>query len=254
VGTVTIPEAASTQDIGVFIRGSKTDVRGTAEFADFTLSSSKQTLSQIDTTANGDASFSESGGNYILEGSGVDVWTTDDDYAAVYEADVSGDIVASVTVESQDNTHQWAKAGLMIANDITAPGSSAGDLVLATTPENGYALQWDSDGDGYVDASQNTGSTTYPAELRVTKSGTEFTGEYSTDGGSTWTTVGSVTVPEANSTQDIGVFLRGSNTDVRGTAEFGGFSVNASLSTPTPTPSEFGEQKYGEYGYGGYPP
>jgi hypothetical protein len=113
----------------------------------------------------------------------------------------------------------------MIANDITAPGSSAGDLILATTPGNGYALQWDSDGDGYVDTSQHGGSTTYPARLRLTKSGTAFTGEYSTDGGSTWTTVGTVTVPDATSTQDVGVFLRGSKTDIRGTAEFSGFET-----------------------------
>ncbi|MEF8892411.1 MAG: hypothetical protein V5A31_14020, partial [Haloferacaceae archaeon] len=85
--------------------------------------------------------------------------------------------------------------------------------------------QWDDDGDGYVDTSKHEGSVSYPADLRLTKSGTEFTGAYSTDGGSTWTTVGSVTIPEANSTQDIGVFLRGSKTDVRGTAEFGGFQI-----------------------------
>jgi subtilisin len=225
VGTVTIPAAVSTQDVGVFLRGSDTDVRGTAEFVDFTISSSEPALPQIDTTQAGDASFSGSGGAYTLEGSGVDIWTDHDDYAAVYEPDVSGDVVAEVTVERQANTHPWAKAGLMIANDITAPGSSAGDLILATTPGNGYALQWDSDGDGYVDTSQHGGSTTYPARLRLTKSGTAFTGEYSTDGGSTWTTVGTVTVPDATSTQDVGVFLRGSKTDIRGTAEFSGFET-----------------------------
>ena len=188
-------------------------------------STSRLDLPTVDTTRAGDASFSGSSGDYTLEGSGVDVWTDHDDYAAVYEDDVSGDVVARVTVERQANTHPWAKAGLLVANDITAPGSSKGDLILATTPENGYALQWDDDGDGYVDTSKHEGSVSYPATLRLTKSGTEFTGAYSTDGGSTWTTVGSVTIPEANSTQDIGVFLRGSKTDVRGTAEFGGFQI-----------------------------
>ncbi|WP_380677643.1 S8 family serine peptidase [Salinigranum sp. GCM10025319] len=232
IATVTIPEARSTQDVGLFVRGSRTDENGQAEFTGFDVAASSPSpsidLPTADTTANGDASFSGSGGDYTIAGSGVDVWKRDDDYAAVYHDDVSGDVVASVTVESQENTHQWAKAGLMIANDITAPGSSAGDLLLATTPENGYALQWDSDGDGYVDTSEHTGNVSYPAELRVTKSGTEFTGEYSTDGGSSWTTIATVTIPEARSTQDVGLFVRGSRTDENGQAEFTGFDVAAS--------------------------
>ncbi|RMB23561.1 DUF1349 domain-containing protein, partial [Haloplanus aerogenes] len=102
-----------------------------------------------------------------------------------------------------------------------------GDLILATTPENGYALQWDNDGDGFIESSTNIDSTMYPAELRLTKSGSEFTGEYSIDGGATWTTVDTVSIPDAQATQDVGVFVRGSySTDTKGTVEFSGFDLS----------------------------
>ena len=56
----------------------------------------------------------------------------------------------------------WAKAGIVVANDITADGSSKGDLILAATPENGYALQWDDDGDGFIESSTNSQNVAIP--------------------------------------------------------------------------------------------
>jgi hypothetical protein len=227
VDTVSISDAQTTQDLGVFIRGSdSTDTKGTVEFSGFNASAQSLDRPTVDTTAAGDASFSGSSGDYTIEAGGIDIWASDDDYAAVYEDDVSGDVVAQVTVRSQEDTWPWAKAGIMVANDMTAGGTSKGDLIFVTSPDRGYALQWDSDSDGFIDSSTNVDSVTYPAELRVTKSGSEFTGEYSSDGGSTWTTVDTVTISDAQTTQDIGVAIRGSNsTDTKGTVEFQNFDI-----------------------------
>lgn len=93
----------------------------------------------------------------------------------------------------------------MFANHAMDAGGSASDLILAVTSEEGFPMQWDSNGDGYVDSDTTIGSSAYPSDLRVMKTGTdptgeyEFTGEYSTDGGSTWTTIGTVSIPQANS-------------------------------------------------------
>jgi hypothetical protein len=225
---VQIPAASETQDVGVFCTSHEEGTTGTAEFAGFETTAPSTGLPTVDTTDAGDATFSGSGGDYTIEAAGADVWQNRksfDEYGAVYEADVAGDVVASVTVERQEHTHEWAKAGLMVADDVTAAGSSTGDLVLAVTPANGYVLQWDDDGDGYVETGSKAGSTTYPAALRVTKSGTEFTGEYSTDGGSTWTAVDTVQIPAASETQDVGVFCTSHEEGTTGTAEFTGFET-----------------------------
>ena len=47
-------------------------------------------------------------------------------------------------------TGGWARAGLIVRNDLSADGGgSAGYVNLAVTPSNGCALCWDADGDGH---------------------------------------------------------------------------------------------------------
>jgi hypothetical protein len=176
-------------------------------------------------TTGVDAFFDVDDGEYTIEAAGADIWTGDDEYGAIY-GNTSGDFVANVTVESQEDTHQWAKSGLMAANDMTAGASSAGDVIVVTTPGNGFSMQWDSNGDGYVDTSTTVDSVSYPAKLSLEKSGTTYTGYYSTDGGSTWTEIDSVTIPEAQTSQDIGMAVTSHDAGDRSTVEFSGFDVD----------------------------
>jgi hypothetical protein len=67
-------------------------------------------------------------------------------------------------------------------------------------------MQWDSDGDGYLDTQTVAGSTTYPCTLKLERSGTTFTGYYSTDEGDTFAKIDSVDIAEANDVQDVGLF------------------------------------------------
>jgi signal transduction histidine kinase len=60
--------------------------------------------------------------------------------------------MATVRVDSQENTDQWAKTGVMVRNDMTQPNTSLGYAIMSITPQNGYAFQWDSDGNGELDA------------------------------------------------------------------------------------------------------
>jgi hypothetical protein len=226
IDSTTVHDTAHTQDVGVFTTSHNETTACTAEFANFSFDTPSSEFATVDTTTAGNATFSETDGGYTINAAGDDVWRSVDQYGARYRADVSGDVVARTTIESQENTHQWAKAGLMIANDISAAGSSAGDVIVAVTPGNGFAIQSDSDGNGFMDGNTNAGTTTYPCDLRLTKSGSEVTGEYSTDGGSTWTTIGTVSVPDANTDQDIGQFTTSHNGGTRGKASFSGFTLS----------------------------
>src|SRR5262249_59308787 len=91
--------------------------------------------------------------------------------------------VLTVKVVSQDATNANARAGLMLRDDVTEPGRAPGYVVLAVKPQNGFLLLWDADGNGYVEsvARADTGTTPYPAWLRLERNGPTATGSYSTD-------------------------------------------------------------------------
>ncbi|MDH6623000.1 hypothetical protein M2271_000787 [Streptomyces sp. LBL] len=173
-----------------------------------------------------DAVFGRSGDAIAIEGAGADLWGGTNEFGTVYRpAAFTASSTATVQVTSQDTTGGWARAGLMVRNDLSENGS-AGYVNLAVTPSNGCALSWDSDGNGQFDAIELTGSLSAPVHLRLTRSGDTYTGECSRDG-VTWTKVGTATPGGVAGTQDIGVFMTAANgwTDTRGIAGFEGFSV-----------------------------
>jgi len=70
--------------------------------------------------------------------------------------------VTTVKIDSQSDTDVWAKAGIMVRNDITKAQHVPGYLALVADPGNGYLLDWDSDGDGLLDSQDSAGIATYP--------------------------------------------------------------------------------------------
>ncbi len=173
------------------------------------------------------AHFGQSGDRLGIAADGADVWTGDDAYGAVHLPGALGpSSTATVRVDAQQPTSDWAKSGLMVRDDITAAGRSAGYLILAVTPRHGIALQWDSDGDGRLDSSTTTGDATaaFPVWLRLVRDGSHYTGAYSTDG-SAWRTVGGVTLAAAAPTQDAGVFTTSHSAGTTGESDFGALTV-----------------------------
>ncbi|GAB2714486.1 NEW3 domain-containing protein [Kitasatospora kifunensis] len=175
------------------------------------------------------AVFGEQGDALAIDGAGADLWGSTDQYGAIYQPGAEHDGSTTVVkVTAQADTSDWAKSGIMVRDDLTQPGASAGYVILAEAPGKGYVLQWDSTGTGQLDsnsapANQGTGTAAYPSWLKLVRSGSVFTGYYSTDG-STWTQVGSATVPGVHPTQDVGVFTSSHSEGTSGEADFSGFS------------------------------
>jgi hypothetical protein len=178
--------------------------------------------------------FGESGGGYAISNAGQDAWGANgelyDDYGTIYSPQ-GADSSAVITVEitHQDNTSGWAKAGLVIRDDLTSPASSAGYAVLALTPGNGVTFQWDGSNQGYLNKNTQAGyGTSAPVWLRLVRNGAQVTGEYSTDG-NTWSTVGTATLTGSASAEDAGMFATAHDVDgtagAYGQADFTGFSI-----------------------------
>ncbi|SOD83558.1 alpha-N-acetylglucosaminidase [Streptomyces sp. 1222.2] len=179
-------------------------------------------------TANfNDAVFGQAGAALAIEGAGADLWAGTNQFGSIHRAGAFGTAsTATVKVVSQDSTGGWARAGLIVRNDLSTDGSP-GYVNLAVTPSNGCVLSWDSGQDGTFDSIRLAGSFAAPVFLRLTRAGSAYTGEASTDG-TTWTTVGTATPGGAADTQDVGVFMTAANgwTSTRGIAEFQDFTVS----------------------------
>ncbi|WP_262700767.1 MULTISPECIES: alpha-N-acetylglucosaminidase TIM-barrel domain-containing protein [Streptomyces] len=180
------------------------------------------------TASSNDAVFGQSGDELAIEGAGADLWGGTNEFGTIHRvAAFRPASVVRVRVTSQDSTGGWARAGLVVRNDLSSNGDgSAGYVNLAVTPSNGCALSWDSDGNGRLDSIELAGSLTAPVHLRLTRSGDAYIGECSGDGVS-WTTVGTAIPGGGADAQDIGVFMTAANgwTGTRGIAAFQGFSV-----------------------------
>lgn len=183
------------------------------------------------TFTSNDAVFGELGDRLAINGGGQDLWKGVAQFGTAYRpgAMVAGTVV-TVRVDSQEDTGSWARCGIVARNGLAVQGA-AGFVNLAVTPGQGVVLSYDADGDGLLDTYRRLTGVRAPVLLRLSRgpAAGSFTGACSTDGGATWRTVATATVPATSAVQDAGLFMTAANgaDGVRGTAEFSGWSAGA---------------------------
>ncbi len=176
--------------------------------AEKTVTVAEPVVAPLVTAAATEAYFGQRGTQLAVLAGGRDMWTGVDEYGAILRPAVAA-TAAEVTLVSQTATDPNARAGLAFRNDLRRPGAAAGYVALVAKPAGGFLLLWDANADGTLDSAARLEltPTPYPARLRLARSGTRFTGSVSTDGGTTWRTVGTADVPSAAATQDVGVVV-----------------------------------------------
>ncbi|WP_425256418.1 alpha-N-acetylglucosaminidase TIM-barrel domain-containing protein [Pseudarthrobacter sp. J47] len=184
------------------------------------------------TVSFNNAQFAQRGDDYAIVGAGADLWSSTKQFGSIYRTDAltSGN-QATTQVTAQDNTGPWARAGLIVRDDM-ANQESRGFLNLALTPEHGCVLTWDSNNDGRLDSVSENTAFVGKAHLRITRNGNVYNGECSVDG-STWEPVGSATVASA-AASDVGLFMVAAGGTATGVAQFHGFGIAPATSVPTP--------------------
>ncbi|MBD8518067.1 right-handed parallel beta-helix repeat-containing protein [Plantibacter sp. CFBP 8804] len=221
---VTLTGIAGAADGGIFSTSHDATRASTNFISDLQVSTGVAAPLSSFMTGGGEAA--QSGTQLLLGANGNDVFKGgaqfDDGYGAVY---VPGGLTTgkSVTtkVVSQAESSAWAKSGLMVKNSISSPGYSPGYAVLAVTPSNGVVLEWDSDGDGYIDSESKVALTTSrPIWLKLTRSGNQVTGYYSTDGSNFAAVGGAITLPGLATAPDAGVFSTSHDPSRFGVNEF----------------------------------
>jgi hypothetical protein len=149
---------------------------------------------------------------------GVDIWDTSDQFHFAYkELSGAGTIIAKV--ESVENTHEWAKAGVMIRNTLDADSSHA---MMVVTPTQGVSFQRRTPA-GASSSDTTEAGITAPQWVKLERTIAGFIRAYYSADGSTWTQLGSQTVT-MSTPMYIGLALTSHNSGVACEAKFSNVS------------------------------
>ena len=166
---------------------------------------------------------------FTVAGSGADVWDKADEFRFVYRT-LTGDgsIVSQVT--SLDDVNNWAKAGVMMRETLSA-GSRHAFVIVSSG--KGLAFQRRASTGG---SSSHTaaGSGRTPYYVRLTRSGNTFTAYKSLDG-SSWTKIGSQSIT-MESTIYVGLAVTSHVDGVLAQVTFDGTMVASAATAPAPAP------------------
>jgi regulation of enolase protein 1 (concanavalin A-like superfamily) len=176
-------------------------------------------------------SSSGSGGTVTVRASGADIWNAADEFHYRHQP-WSGDGTITVRVTGLDNTHGWAKAGVMFRETLDANSRHAMMIVSST---HGTALQYRSATGGASSTTTPTGSaeSQLPRWLRLVRSGNTFTG-YTSANGTTWVQAGSVTLSLPAQIY-VGLAVTSHNDGVLATATFDNVALAGAGAPPPAT-------------------
>jgi regulation of enolase protein 1 (concanavalin A-like superfamily) len=168
-------------------------------------------------------------GTYTIKAAGTDIWNTADQFYFVYQQ-MSGDVEVVARVRSLTNTNDWAKAGVMIRESLTAGSRHA---FAAATPGAGYGFERRPDTGGFSDNTSGP-SGTAPGWLRLVRKGSQIEAFQSADG-TTWRSMGVDAIPMA-STVYVGMAVTSHRADRATTAVLDGFKATAAGSSSNQSP------------------
>jgi len=166
-------------------------------------------------------------GTFSVRGSGADIWGTADAFHFVYQQ-LSGDGQIVARVASVQNTDPWAKGGVMIRASLAAGSAHA---MIVVTPGNGVAYQWRATTGGQTSNSVGPPAAA-PYWVRLVRAGNVVTGSASADG-STWTSVGSATIP-LGTTAYFGLAVTSHNNGAICLSTFDNVALGSTSSLPPP--------------------
>lgn len=166
-----------------------------------------------------------------VTGAGEDIWGYADAFHYAY-VPVTGDVTVVGRVESLDDTHQWAKAGLMIRVGLEA---NAAHVLMSVQPDGDAEFVYRSETGGATQGNLVPGVQP-PTWLRIERVGNRMTGSLSHDG-EAWSQVGSVDVA-AEAAVYVGVAVTSHNVEMPATGTITNFRLTRpGAPTPSPTPS-----------------
>ncbi|MCW0218139.1 MAG: Ig-like domain-containing protein [Prosthecobacter sp.] len=186
-----------------------------------------------DLILSGSTTHDAASGLYTLVSSGRDIYFDADgfQYAKVV---LNGDGEIRARVRSFDNTNPWAKAGVMIREDLTAGSRHATAFITPPTANNGFGMVWRPTANAATNYAQGPALNTAPNNwVRLVRVGNVLTG-YASANGTAWTQISSQTLTGLPSQLYIGLAATSGQTDVSGTATFDQVQITGTQTVVAP--------------------
>jgi len=175
-------------------------------------------------------SGSESAGTYTVHGSGDEFFYASDSGHYLYRT-LTGNGCITARVASLTPTALWAKAGIMIRENLSVGSKYAAALV---TPYAGLDYAWRTGTGGATSGSALVAGPLAPYWLRLTRTGDVFSGEYSPDG-VTWAPFANKTTIAMPATVTIGLVICANNPGTLGTVTYTDVTVIGTATVTAPT-------------------
>lgn len=159
-------------------------------------------------------------GTWVVTGAGENIWGSADEFQYAHKY-VNGDVEMIARVDSMDNTHAWAKGGLMVRSGL---GESAPFAAVYNTPGNGVMFEWRS----YYRGAPKSVTVDVPAGpiwLKLVRRGNSFAAYYATDG-QAWTRIGPAQSVVMPGVVQAGMVVTSHDVNRRATARFSNVRVN----------------------------
>ena len=121
-------------------------------------------------------------GTYTMTAGGEDIWDTADEFHFAWK-EVSGAVSIIAKVESLENIHPFAKAGVMIRDTLDADSRNVAVLI---TPENGVRFQYRNTIGGITERYFEEGLTA-PQWVKLERTVGGLVRAYHSEDGATWT-------------------------------------------------------------------
>ncbi len=182
---------ASTVSIGLFVTSHDIGQLSTVAFDNVSVSNGSTSLGPLPSGWNdadvgapaiaGSAGFDS--GTFTVNGAGADIYGTSDQFNLA-STTMTGDGSISGRVATQTNTSSSAKAGLMVRTSTDAGSPYYAAFI---TPSKGIVVQWRNSAGATTSQSPKV-TATAPVFLRITRTGSQFTAFWSTDG-LTWASI-----------------------------------------------------------------
>jgi len=187
------------------------------------------------------AAFVEDAGTVTMSAAGHDIWDTADDFRFAYKT-LNGNGSIVVKVESLVNTNAWAKAGVMIRQNL---GADSKFVYMIVSYSSGVSMGWRAAPAATCGSVTQTGVAA-PQWVKLTRTGEVFTAQYSVDG-KTWTdlknadgTVASTTVIMTNPAY-VGLCVTSHNTAATTVAVLSGAATTGNVTGASWTAEAIGD-------------
>lgn len=175
------------------------------------------------------ARYGQLGDDFGISGAGNDLYSGSDDYTTIYQhAVVATGSTVQTELTSTADLSGYGKTGIIVRNAMDQAYTAPEGVILFASPSGGIQMEWDNNAGEWINAVAPPNGTvpmSTPVYLRLVRDGSTYTGYYSTDA-STWTLVGSASVPGQADVQDAGMFITSHVSGSPATALFHGFTVS----------------------------